>query len=76
MKPIVKYAKMMQLLHFLPSVAGRSRCRYTQQYLHNHACLHTHMGYEPIISMHTHAAILFVLLDNNKKWAHKKLRKN
>ena len=26
---------------------------YTQHCLHNHACIHTHMGYEPIMSIHT-----------------------
>ena len=32
--------------------------RHTQHCLHNHACIHTHMGYKPIVSMHTNRAML------------------
>ena len=39
-----------------------SRC--TQHCLHNHACMHTHMGYEPIVSMHTHMSMQPVMYMN------------
>ena len=29
----------------------------TQHCLHNHAHIHTHMGYEPIVRVHTHMAM-------------------